>query len=286
MATITLAPRTEYRRLPSPPAARTRWAIALPLWPTEATAVRVPGIARHIEVKIASTPSEWEDALELVSDNYQARGYEAPGASEVRFTSYHALPDTVVLVAKAEGRVVATFSLIADNHLLGLPLESTYRPEIARLRREGRRLIETTGLADRDLGTREFVHVFQTLTHLAFQYGVMQGADTNVITVNPRHSAFYTKLLGYTSLGPRRAYAQVRGAPAEALVVDRDLMHAKAPAMHQRMFERPLPPEAVRRTGMPAALIRQFAGRSCQTDARLVEEILHYVAAWGSPRRW
>src|SRR5262249_58286565 len=98
--------------------------------------VPVPGIRRDIHVKIASTPWEWEQAFQLVADNYQARGYEAPG-TDFRFTSYHALPDTMVLVARESDKVVATLSLVADNTLLGLPLENIYRAELNDLRRSG-----------------------------------------------------------------------------------------------------------------------------------------------------
>src|SRR5262249_61607722 len=69
--------------------------------------VRVPNISRDIRVKIASTRAEWEEAFQLVADSYQARGYEVPGAGDFRFTSYHALPDTVTIVAKEHERIVA-----------------------------------------------------------------------------------------------------------------------------------------------------------------------------------
>ena len=247
--------------------------------------VPVAGLRRAVEVKIASTRQEWEEAFQLVADNYQARGYEA-GDCDCRFTSYHALPESVVLVAKTEGQVVATFSLVPDNTLLGLPLEGLYRDEIQELRRHGRHIFETTCLADRDLGLREFVQVFQALIGLAWQYGVARGGDTNVITINPRHRSFYTKALGYVPLGPWQSYPAVQGHPAEAYFLDPRLMRAKAPEAHARIFGEPLPPEALRAPRMPAALVRHFARNSSQTDPRLVEEILRYVETCGSPRRW
>src|SRR5436190_21396616 len=74
-------------------------------------AVLVPGMNRAVQVKIASTRAEWEDAFQLVTDSYQARGYEPAGARELRFSSYHALPDAGVVVAKAGERVLATLSI-------------------------------------------------------------------------------------------------------------------------------------------------------------------------------
>jgi hypothetical protein len=235
-------------------------------------------------VRIATTADDWEEAFQLVTDNYQARGYEPPGRGPLRFTSYHALPDTVVLVARAEERVVATFSMIADNRLLGLPLEDLYRSEIRLLRRNGRHIFETTSLADRDLSPREFCHVFLTMIQLAWQYGLANGAETNVITVNPRHCDYYTKVLGYALLGPRRSYAQVQGHPAEAFFLDPGLMCAKAPAVHQQIFGRRLPREALRTSPIPVDLVRRFAARSSQTD--VLEEILRHVEQCGSPRIW
>lgn len=285
MSAIRLLPRELDRRTGLVPPVRTRWTLALPLPPAEPEGLPVPEVGRDVRVKIASTRDEWEQAFQLVTAKYQARGYEEAGTN-LRFTSYHALPDTVVLVAKAGGFVTATFTLVPDSRLLGLPLENLYPAEVRELRRAGRRIVETTSLADRGLGMGEFVHVFQAMMRLAFQYGFAQGADTSVITVNPRHRLFYTKLLGYASLGPRRAYAPVRGAPAEALFIDLAWMRACVPAVCQQMFGRPLPSQALRAARMPADVVRQFARRSSQTDPRLVEEILTYAEAYGSPRAW
>ena len=77
-----------------------------------AAAVPGAGSRREIVVKIASEPDEWEQAFQLVAANYQERGYETTTDKPYRFTPYHALPDTTIFVAKHEGRVVATFSLV------------------------------------------------------------------------------------------------------------------------------------------------------------------------------
>ena len=248
--------------------------------------VRVPNITRDIRVKIASTRAEWEEALQLVADSYQARGYEVAGAGDYRFTSYHALPDTVTIVAKEQERVVATFSLVPDNTLLGLPMESIYKHEIQQLRQAGRHLFETGSLADRDLSVREFIQVFLTLMQVGWQHQVGNGADTTVITVNPRHRSFYTKVLGFAPLGPWRSHPTVQGHPAEAYFIDPKLMQVKVPKIHQHMFGHPLPAPVLSAPSMPAHLVRYFGAHSSQTDPRFVEEILRYVKDCGSPRRW
>lgn len=291
MAAVTLLPRLRERftRLPDNCWAHSRLTSRPSLLRSEPlfNGVKVPGLGRDVWVKLASTPAEWAGAFELVTDNYQARGYEACSAGELRFTSYHALPETMVLVAQTAGRVVATFSLVADNQLLGLPLESIYGPEIRVLRRNGRKIFETISLADRDLGQREFLQVFMTMIQLAWQYIIASSAEvTNVITVNPRHSAYYTKVLGYAPLGPRRSYPRAQGHPAEAFFLDPGLMLAKAPGVHQRLFGRRLPRAALTAQRMPLELVRHFASRSSQTNPRFVEELLRYVDQGGTVRKW
>ena len=107
-----------------------------------------------------------------------------------------------------------------------------------------------------------------------------------VITVNPRHRAFYTKVLGFVPLGLWRAYPTVQGHPAEAYYIDPKLMQAKVPRIFQQMFGEQVPLESLHAAPMPPNLVRFFGSHSTQTNRRLVEEILQYVEDYGSLRRW
>ncbi len=248
--------------------------------------IPVPSVCRPIEVKIASRESEWEQAYALAAVSYQERGYESPGTSRLRFTPYHALPDTVTLVAKHGEQVLATFSIVMDNSLLGLPMEGTYPDEIASLRRRGRRMFEATTLADGGLNVREFVQVFLTLIKLSMQYHTSHGGDSYVIAVNPRHRKFYTKIMGFVPLGPLRSYAAVQDAPAEAFLLDNQLLKENAPDTYEQMFGEPLPREALIAPKMPRAFIRQFSRQSSQCDPERIEHVLDFTDKHGSMRRW
>lgn len=243
----------------------------------EPQSVLVPGISREIMVKIASTAEEWEQAFALVADNYQDKGYEAATNKPYRFTPYHALPDTVVFVAKLEGRVVATFSLVADNPHLGLPMEAIFDQEIADLRRQGRRMAEVTSFAAVDLGQREFLQVFTMMIRLMKQYHVSRGGDTWVITVNPRHRNFYCKVLGYQALGSSKPYAAVGDAPAEAYVLDRDTMRANAPRSYEFVFGKWLPQAALTGVSLPRPFVRYFWSESNQAEPGRISSILRDV---------
>jgi hypothetical protein len=250
-------------------------------------AIRVPGVGRDIRVKIASERAEWRDAFQLVSCNYQARGYEEPFASKVRFTPFHALPDVVTFVAKHEGRVLATFSMVPDNTLMGLPLESIYGEEIRGLRASRRRLAEVSSLAaDKALGAREFRRVFVAMIRLAMQYHVSHGGDTWVITVNPRHRDFYRRAMGFVPLGPARAYSTVQDHPAEGYWLDVALMRQAAPRMFQEVFDEWLPGEAMAAPRMLPHVVRYLGDRSTQDARRTIREVLDLDEFFASPRRW
>lgn len=279
MAAATLLPRSPVRQAGVGSRAATQFSVGSHCPAPgldQGQSLSVPGISRHIQVKIASTFSEWQQAFQLVADNYQARGFEA-GNAACRFTSYHALPQAVVLVAKEGAQVVATLSLFPDNPLLGLPLESLYRAELDTIRQQGRRLFEGGCLADRKLTPREFLQVFLTLMQVAWQQQLSRGADTNVIVVNPRHRSFYTKAMGYLPFGMRRSYDHVQGHPAEAFYADRQLMQVRAPKMHRRMFVERVPAGVLQAPRMPARLTLHFARHSSQTNPETVERILGHV---------
>src|SRR5262249_43400854 len=159
-----------------------------------------------IRVHFASTRTEWEDALRLVEGTYEDHGYEPRGAGCFRFTGYHALPETAVLVAKHGARVVATVSLMPDNILLRMPAELLYPAEIAALRRAGRRLGEVGNFAGVGLNTQELLQIMLTMMKVAWQYHLSNGGDSALITSTPRHGVFYRKALGFVPLGSCRPY--------------------------------------------------------------------------------
>jgi len=247
--------------------------------------VRVPGINRVVTVKIASQQEQYRQVFRLLAVSYQAAGYEAPSLQPFRFTPYHALPGTAVFIAEQETGAVATLSLVADNPILGLPMESVYPEEIDCLRQEGRSLVEVTSLADQELGIREFVPVFLTLMQVMVQFGVRQGADTWVITVNPRHRLFYQKMMGFVPIGPTKAYPSVQNHPAEAFAVTVPQLLAHSPVMHKRIVGEELPESVLTHAPMPAELVRYLAEHSSQTDLGTIEEILHAVDLCAA-RRW
>ena len=241
---------------------------------TDPRSIAVHGLGRPIRVKIASERDEFEQAFRLVADRYKSRGYLTEGSGSFRFTPHHALPGTVTFVAKDGDRVVATLSLVPDNETLGLPMESIYGEEIANLRREGRTLGEVTCLAEEGLNPREFLKVFSAMVRVMFQYHVRRGGDTWVITVNPRHRSYYSKVLGFSPLGPCRSYSSVGDHPAEAFYLDADQMRESVPEKHDEIFGEVLPWPVMLAAQRPSDHALYFGARSSQADYRTILKVL------------
>jgi hypothetical protein len=280
----------QFATTPAPPCGVGKSRTAAPSRAAEGGPARSIAVAgsdgRRIRVRIAAEREVREQAFRLLAVNYQARGYERPNSRPFRFTPHHVLPDTVTLVAEREGHVVATMSLVPDTGLLGLPMESIYGPEVAAMRAEGRRMAEAISLADRDLTHRDFMRVFGAMIRLSIRYHLHNGGDSWVITVNPRHSNFYRKALGFVPFGGLRAYPNVCDHPAEALLLDMDLLRDNAPKVYREVVDEPLSEAALTPPPYSPDLVRYFAERSTQSDRATMFRLIGDVERIGARPRW
>jgi hypothetical protein len=97
-----------------------------------------------------------------------------------------------------------------------LPADENFREQLDILRGQGRRLCEPSRLAI-DAGVTK--RVFASMIHVSYLYAhVLNGFSDYVIEVNPRHVAFYQRMLGFERVGPVRQCSRV-GAPAVLLRV-------------------------------------------------------------------
>jgi hypothetical protein len=169
-----------------------------------------------VNIRIASTADCHAAATELLQKMYAWRGYAVDVASD-------ASANKVTLYAETGGTLVGTMSLWFDRHGV-LPADATYGDYLALLRRQGRRLCEPSRLAiDPGLSKR----VFAALIHVSYIYAHhLHGFTDYVIEVNPRHVAFYKRMLGFADLGGERACARV-SAPAVLLRLPLEHMGAE-----------------------------------------------------------
>jgi hypothetical protein len=155
-----------------------------------------------------------------VHDRYVERGYMKPHPSGTRVGRHQVLRSTRVFVARAAGRVVATVSLVEDSPH-GLPCDALYRDELAAMRARRERLAEVSALAVAGDASREGSRTVRALFHAVALYAVrLARLDALVVTVHPRHTAFYERRVGFERFGPARSYDAVDGAPAVPLRLD------------------------------------------------------------------
>ena len=160
-------------------------------------------------VRLARPRPLTEDTSTLIARRYAWRGYQVPrpvaDANVYTFAAY----DT--------GQLVGTVSMRFDSPD-GLVAEQLYRREIAALRGPDHHLCEFTRLAlDVQATSKE---VLGALFHSCFLYAhIVCNLTHAVIEVNPRHVAFYRRVLFFKQLGGERHSLRV-DAPAVLLALD------------------------------------------------------------------
>jgi hypothetical protein len=143
----------------------------------------------------------------LVAKMYGQRGYTTDAPAQPAPQQ----PTRVTLEARKESKTVGTITVALDGPA-GLNAEDLYCEEIKPFRARGERLCEFTRLAlDMDQCGKE---ALGSLFHLAvmFAYNVHDATDL-FIEVNPRHSLFYRRKLGFSVIGEEKICRRVN-APA------------------------------------------------------------------------
>jgi hypothetical protein len=165
-------------------------------------------------VTLASSEADLLAAYELVYLRYLKEGYQAPMPGKLRFIAHCCLPSSHTFVAKIQGQVVATLSLIVDREL-GLPLEKEYAEEVAGLRRQGELLAEVSCLATRRFGDRGVLMRLMRAMYAFARYHL--GITACCIAVHPSQRRFYERVLMFEAIGQQREYEACGQAPAIAM---------------------------------------------------------------------
>jgi hypothetical protein len=164
---------------------------------------------QRFNIRMANSRGRREAASLLIKKMYGWRGYSVDPAAS------HAL-NKITLFAETEGATVGTMTLCLDDDA-GLPADENFSDKLEELRDQGRLLCEPSRLAiDKGVTKR----VFAALIHISYIYAHnIHGYSDYVIEVNPRHVAFYKRMLGFQDFGGERPCTRV-GAPAVLLRLD------------------------------------------------------------------
>jgi hypothetical protein len=168
-----------------------------------------------VQFKFVTDKSEFMDAIRILHSAYVEKSYMSPDPLKIRLTPYHLMPSTLMAIAKIDGKVVATMSLVRDNPI-GLPMEKIF--DLTSLRARGEVLCEFSALAI----SPEYRGRGGSLLHSFFRFFYRYvktwcGVDYFVVAVNPAMADLYEAFYLFQSCGsmvPCDSYQFVNGAPA------------------------------------------------------------------------
>jgi hypothetical protein len=203
------------------------------------------------QIGLANTPTLRRQCNELVNAMYSWRGYEAQ--NETRSSAYQ-----VTLQASRAGRVIGTLTICRDS-LAGIPADALYKDHIDAYRMRGASVCELTRFAiepshrSKDLLGALFYHAY-------VHGGICGGLSDAFIEVNPRHVAFYKRLLRFEQIGEEMTCERVN---APAVLLHREVASVArqiAECREQARGEKPAPQPHMILAGMrPTPVQRQSA---------------------------
>jgi hypothetical protein len=147
----------------------------------------------ELEIRIAEQESDLERAFQLFHDVYVREGLIESHPSGMRIVAQHLMPQSSIVVALWQNRIIGAASLVRDNPL-GLPMEQSISLE--KQRNEGRRLAEISLLAldpmEKELHSRIRFPLFRFMYHYARKcYSI----DSLVLEAGEESLPFYRDVL-------------------------------------------------------------------------------------------
>lgn len=178
--------------------------------------LKIEPLDHNYEVKIATTQEELEESYKILHDVYVKKGLMNPDPSGLRCTLYSALPFTTVIIAKHQGRVVGTVSVIKDS-LIGFPSDKDYKKENDRFRERGFHICEISALAvvpeyrKKKTGSLISLYLMKFLGRYAQDH---MKCDMLMATVHPNVFDFYKFMFNFRKNGEVVQYKYVNDALA------------------------------------------------------------------------
>jgi hypothetical protein len=209
------------------------------------------GSGDEYSVSVASSAADRCRCWRLVYEVYRRKEYAGHDPARLWYSIFDALPETVTLMVERQGELVGSVTVIPDSPL-GLPVDATFPAESFALRLAGQRAAEVCGLVQSAPSERSGVRVVRRLCELAVLVaGRALECSDMLITVNPRHEGFYTKLMLFERRGRVVDCDRVSGAPAVCLHLNlaeagRHVERAKLPGAPANLYRRFMPADRAR----------------------------------------
>jgi hypothetical protein len=194
-------------------------------------------------IEMARCFRDRREALSLIHSAHVRAGLPSRSENALRVTRHQLLPRSRIFVAKSDGRVVSTLSLVPDNPM-GLPLDEQCRVHVDQFRARGLCLAEVGSFADRRQERGRFVENFCALMRFVAQYACAQGIDGLLIAGHPQCRRLLKSILGFRDELARQAISPVAGArTATPLFLEFERLKRESPSKHQAYFGDSVPPK-------------------------------------------
>jgi hypothetical protein len=199
-------------------------------------------VSAGLRVAVAESPEAIREAGGLVHRRYAWRGYDTETVNENRGADLGTrVSQEITFVAADSNSTVGTLTLGLDGPL-GLRAEETHAGVIDTTRAAGGRVCELTRLAVAEKVDSK--PVLASLFSHAYSTGLADHGVTDVfIEVNPRHVAFYSRVLGFVVAASEGFCERVR-APSVLLHIEVEALAGRLEALAQRAFAQSILVEA------------------------------------------
>jgi hypothetical protein len=210
-------------------------------------------------------------AFKLVHRMYLRTGLSSDNAMGMRVMPHHLLDTTDVMVAKRQGTVDFTVTLVRDGEL-GVPAESLFPEEIGAMRGQGIRFAEVSCMASEceDLSRTQRLDVLVKMMSLTVHVARRRGIDRLLLAVHPRHAKAYHRMFGCVPCTDVKEYDAVEGNPAVLCVHDFAKMDEQGYLFHDRIYGTNYEPWELDGTGMMDTEKKYFAKALSGKEEQLV----------------
>lgn len=176
------------------------------------------GSKSEYSIKIATTPEHLKQAYQLTYQAYLEKGYVNKNQSELLIPKGIKENNSIVIVALKDDDVIGTLTVAFDS-VDRLPADSIFKSELNTLRNNQKSIAEVISLSLLPNMKNSPIILNNLINTLFILCLNIKAIDNLVITVNPRHTAFYIKKVLFKRLGNCRPYNKVKGAPAVLLML-------------------------------------------------------------------
>jgi hypothetical protein len=156
---------------------------------------------QNIKVKLATTKDEFEAGLKLLHDCYTSKSYMTPDPSGYFYNSFALLPETNLVVATFNGKVIGSVYLYKDSYL-GLPSDKYYSKINDYYRKSESKLAEISAIAVHAAFRNKDQSVFLLLMKYVLIFSKQYLQVTRlIVNVDVENQVFYEALWPFERRG-------------------------------------------------------------------------------------